>query len=654
MASRLRQNLTDPAIRQAVRQRCSSVPLETTDRSSRESRSNARPKATESAIVQSSAAGFGSRNTSRDRGPGGPGALTSRPTSRERTGGSAPGDSQRTVRRPGTGALQKSSSTGALSSSSSAAASRQRSSRRPVAKAQAVVNAEPIPIRGRRGADDSRKVNAQAALAKAVASLLGNGSSSSAVAAAVQAAADAGGAMQDELLKVSKKLDQLEREKQQLAESGLNVLARCRSQSRTRLASSPKDTTQAPEGKEGPSPSGPEAGADMDKHPWLLADGRLVTAHLQGENLALKRAVMKARREIDELLKGRAETEARARALKEENSAAAEALRRYTNAWMPQARKVALSAAQQHSYAQLTGPAAKQEAPRSPALSGVSGGAKLSTPPEITGPGEKLRCLLPPLTSPLSGSCSRSAPRFRPAEAQDELLESPSEERRLLFLDVDGVLHPLQVRMLEQTQKVDTSHCFQDTCMRELRRVVSTTGAQIILSSSWRKFEKTRQMLLEELAKHGLSFREWTTVAGGEGSDARVDQILAFVTASNVDSWAAVDDEDLAPSSSLQSEGMMKSLFRQHFVRTDASRGLDAETADALIQLLSVDNRGLTGPRPVPVAQFGRAGPGRGETETVNLTAQAPLSDEARSKLLQTSDEISRRMEVRWQALGWS
>ena len=38
-----------------------------------------------------------------------------------------------------------------------------------------------------------------------------------------------------------------------------------------------------------------------------------------------------------------------------------------------------------------------------------------------------------------------NAQNERPAEAQDELLESPSEERRLLFLDVDGVLHPLQV-----------------------------------------------------------------------------------------------------------------------------------------------------------------------------------------------------------------
>ncbi|CAE7445168.1 unnamed protein product [Symbiodinium natans] len=163
----------------------------------------------------------------------------------------------------------------------------------------------------------------------------------------------------------------------------------------------------------------------------------------------------------------------------------------------------------------------------------------------------------------------------------------PTEQRRLLFLDVDGVLHPLQVRVLEQTQKVDMSHCFQRTCMQELRRVVLATGAQIILSSSWRKFEKTRDLLNENLAKYGLSFREWTTVAGGEGNDARVDQILAFVTTSGVDSWAVVDDEDLAPSSSPGSDSMMRCLFRQHFVRTDTSRGLDSSAADALIQLLN-------------------------------------------------------------------
>ncbi|CAL1140895.1 unnamed protein product, partial [Cladocopium goreaui] len=93
---------------------------------------------------------------------------------------------------------------------------------------------------------------------------------------------------------------------------------------------SPKETTL----KEPPVSSPGEADG-LEKHPWLLADGRLVTARLEGENLALKRAVMKARREIDGLLKGRAEAEARVRVLNEENTAAAEALRRCTSSLLP-------------------------------------------------------------------------------------------------------------------------------------------------------------------------------------------------------------------------------------------------------------------------------------------------------------------------------
>ncbi|CAE7639053.1 unnamed protein product [Symbiodinium pilosum] len=447
--------------------------------------------------------------------------------------------------------------------------------------------------------------------------------------------------MQDELLKVSKRLDQLEREKQQLAESGLNVLARCSSKSRTRLASSsPNGATPQPVPPE-TSPAGTETAADMDKHPWLLADGRLVTAHLQGENLALKRAVMKARREIDELLKGRAETEARARALKEENSAAAEALRRYTSTWLPQDwQKPKPSTA---ASAEVAG--GKHETQRSVVAahadmsSGASGGADaVPEVPEIArGAGASgdhaaglhrtpvsrsldlqsndvgmdylISCGLPVhhrwmmLRMPyeVAGRGSQCDDKqFSDEVPQDlsamqdsaasvaKLQTLPPQQRRLLlFFDVDGVLHPLQVRVLEQTQKVDTSHCFQRTCMQQLRRVVLETGAQLILSSSWRKFESTREMLLENLAQHGLSFREWTTVAGGESNDARVDQILTFVTASDVGSWAVVDDEDLAPSSTLGSEGMMRSLFRQHFVRTDASQGLDSDAADALIKVLN-------------------------------------------------------------------
>ncbi|CAJ1335341.1 unnamed protein product [Effrenium voratum] len=168
--------------------------------------------------------------------------------------------------------------------------------------------------------------------------------------------------------------------------------------------------------------------------------------------------------------------------------------------------------------------------------------------------------------------------------------KEPKEPKasRLLFLDVDGVLHPLQVRMGEG--KVDTSHCFAAPCMAQLRRVVAETQAELVISSSWRRFETAREVLAETLAQYGLAVSDWTTTAGGETNNARVDQILAYVMASQACTWAAVDDEDLAPGGAAGSESMMQSLFRQHFVRTDSSRGLDAAAAETLIELLLSDS----------------------------------------------------------------
>lgn len=70
-------------------------------------------------------------------------------------------------------------------------------------------------------------------------------------------------------------------------------------------------------------------GSDMDRPvDWLLADGRLHAAQLEGENQALKRAVARARQENDELLARRQAVEERSDELERENRARAEALRR--------------------------------------------------------------------------------------------------------------------------------------------------------------------------------------------------------------------------------------------------------------------------------------------------------------------------------------
>lgn len=160
------------------------------------------------------------------------------------------------------------------------------------------------------------------------------------------------------------------------------------------------------------------------------------------------------------------------------------------------------------------------------------------------------------------------------------------DSKQLLFLDVDGVLHPLKVRLMGQ-QQLDTSHCFNPGCMDELRRVILQSGADLVVTSSWRQFETARNVLAKNLGHYGLRVKDWTTTAGGESNEARVDQILSYVTALDLEAWAVVDDEDLAPEALQSSEGMMKMLFRQHFVRTDSSKGLDKSSADSLIQLLN-------------------------------------------------------------------
>eukprot|EP00195_Chlamydomonas_chlamydogama_P012346 CAMPEP_0202906048 /NCGR_PEP_ID=MMETSP1392-20130828/37156_1 /ASSEMBLY_ACC=CAM_ASM_000868 /TAXON_ID=225041 /ORGANISM="Chlamydomonas chlamydogama, Strain SAG 11-48b" /LENGTH=93 /DNA_ID=CAMNT_0049594401 /DNA_START=113 /DNA_END=391 /DNA_ORIENTATION=+ len=81
--------------------------------------------------------------------------------------------------------------------------------------------------------------------------------------------------------------------------------------------------------------------------------------------------------------------------------------------------------------------------------------------------------------------------------------------------------------------------------MRQLKRIVDTTGAEIVLSSSWRQFEGARQKLANALTKYGLKFTRWTSTLDLDGS--RAGQILAFVEEAGrqLHSWAVLDDEDV-------------------------------------------------------------------------------------------------------------
>ena len=106
-----------------------------------------------------------------------------------------------------------------------------------------------------------------------------------------------------------------------------------------------------------------------------------------------------------------------------------------------------------------------------------------------------------PHTKRTSGLLQADAQRARPRRPASPM-EAP---RPVVFLDVDGVLHPLVVGFKDG--RLGEEHLFAPGCMRLLKRIVDETGAELVLSSSWRQFEGPRERLAGALAAHGMGFK---------------------------------------------------------------------------------------------------------------------------------------------------
>lgn len=72
--------------------------------------------------------------------------------------------------------------------------------------------------------------------------------------------------------------------------------------------------------------------------------------------------------------------------------------------------------------------------------------------------------------------------------------------RKILFLDVDGVLNDLNV--LSTREELGESHLIN------FKNIVSTTNCEIVLSSTWRLFPETKSRLETAFVKHNIPL--WT------------------------------------------------------------------------------------------------------------------------------------------------
>jgi len=136
----------------------------------------------------------------------------------------------------------------------------------------------------------------------------------------------------------------------------------------------------------------------------------------------------------------------------------------------------------------------------------------------------------------------------------------------VLFLDVDGVLHPSHCRFPRQQ--------FKSSCMQLLHEIIQASGAELVLSTAWRLDEEARSILSQRLKQYGLP--------AFVGRTANIDtfhrsrEILAWVRKYNPSSWVAVDDWPLAQETD-QMTG--------RFVQTRPRYGLLPDTADQILAL---------------------------------------------------------------------
>ena len=160
--------------------------------------------------------------------------------------------------------------------------------------------------------------------------------------------------------------------------------------------------------------------------------------------------------------------------------------------------------------------------------------------------------------------------------------------QRVIFVDVDGVLNNSstlsRLRLRGAHGSVDLGQLIDPSNLRVLVRVVEATGAVAVVSSSWRLRTSQLDTLQSALAECGVRVVGCTPELDHTDPRAcRAAEIRKWLADHDADGapWVAIDDIDL------DCDGCgAHRLGPDHFVRTDAERGLVDADADRAIAAL--------------------------------------------------------------------
>lgn len=141
---------------------------------------------------------------------------------------------------------------------------------------------------------------------------------------------------------------------------------------------------------------------------------------------------------------------------------------------------------------------------------------------------------------------------------------------KILFLDIDGVLI---------NRRYASRNTADPRCVEQLNRITETTGAKIVVSSSWRHYGLPKvTLILRQWGVSGDIIDITPNIEGVDISKKRRCEIMDWMDKSEEYSWlhdtfVVLDDEPGA-------------FFSKHTVMPDFETGLEETGADKAISIL--------------------------------------------------------------------
>ena len=163
----------------------------------------------------------------------------------------------------------------------------------------------------------------------------------------------------------------------------------------------------------------------------------------------------------------------------------------------------------------------------------------------------------------------------------------------VIFLDVDGVLHPARGPGSNSGLSI-----FEAPKMANLKALVECVQphARIVLSSNWRQFDHMKRRVDDEIKKVGIHEGIYDCTDVINGTD-RHTEVCHWLTKFKPSRFVIVDDLDLSKFNSLamclkryQQTGIW-SVTKKHFVCTDFIDGLDSNALAHCVKVLQTVKR---------------------------------------------------------------